>query len=221
MRHIAISKDGSHWRGMENKAKRHIVGYARVSTKGQRLDLQLKALKEYGIPEHLIFSDTLSGAKTARSGLRYALLAAREGGALVVWKLDRLGRTVRGILDTVELMKERGIELVSLSEQIDTRTPMGRFVFHILAAMAQMERDLTIERTMAGQEAARGRGITGGRKSPLTPEIAAKVKTLLAQNLSKEKIAKEVGVSRATIYNWLRAERDAQSESESETSDLK
>lgn len=135
----------------------------------------------------------------------------RDGDALVIWKLDRLGRSVRGILDTVEIIKSKGVELVVLTESIDTRTPMGKFVFHILAALAQMERDLTIERTTAGLRSARERGVAVGRQESMTPEKAEIARAMLWPNdgsppATKEAVAKAVGVSRSKIYMWIRAE---------------
>lgn len=188
-----------------------MVGYARVSTEGQNLDLQIEALKAHGVTRDRIYTDVMSGARTDRPGLKDAIKALREGDALVIWKLDRLGRSVRGILDTVETIKSKGVELVVLTESIDTRTPMGKFVFHILAALAQMERDLTIERTKAGLKTARERGVAVGRQETMTTEKAAKARAMLwpsdgSQPATKEAVSKALGVSRSKIYMWIRAE---------------
>lgn len=180
-----------------------LIGYARVSMSDQNLDLQIKALKDAGVSEDQIFTDTMSGAHSDRPGLKRCFRALREGDTLVVWKLDRLGRSVRGIVETLEHLKEQRVELKVLTEAIDTKTPTGKFTLHILAAMAQMERDLIIERTLAGQEAARARGVTMGRPATMTPTRAMKAERLLGKGLSKQRVADEIGVSRATIYNWL------------------
>lgn len=190
-----------------------MIGYARVSTEGQNLDLQIKALTAHGVARDRIYTDVMSGARTDRPGLEDAIKALRDGDALVIWKLDRLGRSVRGILDTVEAIKAKGVELVVLTESIDTRTPTGKFVFQILAALAQMERDLTIERTTAGLRSARERGVAVGRQESMTPEKAAIARAMLwpedgSRPATKEAVAKAVGVSRAKIYLWIKAEAE-------------
>jgi len=180
-----------------------LIGYARVSTSDQNLDLQINALKEAGVSDDRIFTDKMSGARSDRPGLKACFRALDEGDTLVVWKLDRLGRSVRGIVETLEQLKLQKVELRVLTEAIDTRTPTGKFTLHILAAMAQMERDLIIERTLAGQKAARERGVTMGRPATMTPTRAKKAEKLLANGWSKKRVGDEIGVSRATIYNWL------------------
>ena len=184
------------------------VGYARVSTSDQNLDLQINALKQAGVPEDRIFTDRMSGTRSDRPGLSDCFKTLRAGDTLVVWKLDRLGRSVKGIVETLEYLKNRGVELNVITEAIDTRTPTGKFTLHILAAMAQMERDLIIERTVAGQKAARRRGVEMGRPATMTPERVARAKALLDEGWSKGRVAKEIGVSRATIYNWLKREEE-------------
>ena len=135
------------------------IGYARVSTEEQNLDLQLAALKEAGCPR--IFTDTSSGARLDRLGLREALSHLREDDTLVVWKLDRLGRTVKGLVDLVHQFETQHVHFKSLTDSIDTTTPAGRFFFHVMASLAQMERELLIERTQAGLAAARRQGRVG------------------------------------------------------------
>jgi DNA invertase Pin-like site-specific DNA recombinase len=142
------------------------IGYARVSTTEQNLELQLDALAKAGCDR--IFEDQASGAKMARPGLDQALSHLREGDALVIWKLDRLGRTIRGLIELVGELRDRGIGFRSLTEGFDTSTPGGRLIFHIFAALAEMERDLIRERTQAGLAAARARGRNGGRKPKLS-----------------------------------------------------
>ena len=193
---------------MASNAPAWTVGYARASTSDPNLDLQINALKEAGVLEENIFRDTISGTRSDCPGLIECLKALREGDTLIVWRLDRLGRSVRGIVETLEFLKKQGVELNVLTEAIDTRTPTGQFTLHILAAMAQMERDLIIERTLAGQKAARARGVEMGRPSTMTPNRVEKAQALLGQGWSKARVAKEIGVSRATVYNWLKKEKE-------------
>lgn len=202
---------------MAEPSKRHMIGYARISTGGQNLDLQVDALRAYGVPENRIYTDIMSGAKTDRPGFANALKAVRDGGALVVWKLDRLGRSLRGVLETLEGLHAKGVDLIVITESIDTRTAMGKFVFHILAALAQMERDMTIERTRAGLESARTRGVAIGRQDVMTPERIDQARQMLADDVAKERIAREIGVSKSRFYQWLRAEK-ARGEDEPEES---
>ncbi|MEY2343343.1 recombinase family protein, partial [Acidithiobacillus sp. IBUN Pt1247-S3] len=129
-----------------------LIGYARVSTQDQNLDLQREALTKAGCEK--IMEDRLSGARVERPGLTQALGDLRTGDTLVVWKLDRLGRSVRNLIDLVSSLQARDVQFKSLTDAIDTGTPSGRFFFHVMASLAEMERDLTIERTRAGLEAA-------------------------------------------------------------------
>ena len=140
---------------------RMLIGYARVSTDEQNLSLQRDALSKDGCKR--IFTDTASGAPTKRPGLADALSHLRKGDSLVVWKLDRLGRSVKGLVDLVEEFETRQIHFRSLTDGIDTKTPAGRFFFHVMASLAQMERELIVERTRAGLGAARKLGRIGGR----------------------------------------------------------
>jgi DNA invertase Pin-like site-specific DNA recombinase len=148
------------------------IGYQRVSTLDQNLVLQTDALTKDGCEK--IFTDTISGSKTDRPGLAQALAYARPGeDTLVVWKLDRLGRSLPHLLEVIAMLDDRGIGFRSLTESLDTTTPGGRLLFHIMGALAQFERDLIKERTSAGLEAARSRGKKGGRPSKLTPQQKA------------------------------------------------
>ena len=151
----------------------------------------------------------MSGSAHTRPGLIDAFKDLRQGACLVVWKLDRLGRSVIGVLNTIEQIKNKGAELKSLTEAIDTRTAMGKFLVNILASMAQMERDLIIERTVEGQKAARARGQKLGRASSMTPEKIAELDRMLSEGgISKNDMAKKLGISRATFYNFMAARRD-------------
>lgn len=187
------------------------IGYARVSTSDQNLDMQVDALKRYGIPEELIFTDTKSGAAKNRPGfieaLRFAQIPETE---FVVWKLDRLGRTLTGILQVMELLRERGVIFVSLTEHIDTRGAMGKAMFHLMAVFAEVERDLIRERTMAGLKRHRERGGNHGRPAVMIPERVAKAKELIAEGLSGAEIWRVVRkiegpkLSRSAYYLWQR-----------------
>ena len=179
------------------------IGYARVSTDDQDLRLQLDALQRAGCER--VFSDKASGAKADRAGLTEALDYARAGDTLTVWRIDRLGRSLSQLIDLVGRLKAAGVHLCSLQEHIDTTTAGGELVFHVFAAMAQFERALIRERTMAGLEAARARGRKGGRP----PLDAQKIKAI--QSLAKDKAAdvaatcKVLGVSRASFYRYAKA----------------
>src|SRR5438067_717473 len=140
-----------------------LIGYARVSTEDQKIDLQIDALKAAGCNK--LFQDIASGAKSDRAGLEQVIAFAREGDVLVVWKLDRLGRSLQHLIETVTGLAGRGIGFRSLQENIDTTTSGGKLVFHIFGALAEFERELIRERTNAGLRAARARGIKGGRHS--------------------------------------------------------
>ena len=142
------------------------IGYARVSTGEQNLDLQTDALKEEGCEQ--IFTDELSGATAERPGLKKRWSYTRDGDVLVVWRLDRFGRSLKDLIAKVETLKEKGVQFKSLKENLDTTSSAGRLQFHIFGALAEFERDLNRERTMAGLRAARARGRTGGRPRALS-----------------------------------------------------
>jgi DNA invertase Pin-like site-specific DNA recombinase len=179
-----------------------LIGYARVSTADQRLDLQVDALTRAGCDR--IFSDHASGGRGDRVGLADALSHLRAGDTLVVWKLDRLGRTVRQLVDFTAELRVKEINFASLTDGIDTATAAGRFFFHVMAAMAEMERDLVRERTMAGLAAAKARGRLGGRPSKLTTKQISHAKLLLADPaVSGAEVAQTLGVARSTLYRSL------------------
>jgi DNA invertase Pin-like site-specific DNA recombinase len=188
-----------------------LVGYARVSTQDQKLELQMDALKEAGCER--IFEDKASGTKAARPGLNEALAFMRPGDTLVIWKLSRLGRSLTQQIETVQAMQDKGIELKSLNESIDTRTPTGKLLFHIVAAFAQFERDNMIENTKAGLEEARARGKKGGRKPVLEGKRLAQAKVLRADTtLPIADICKTLGISRATLYRYTTTSESAASD---------
>lgn len=186
----------------DNGTRTDLVGYARISTTDQVLDLQLDALRAAGCVR--CFSDTASGSTTDRPDLTRALDYVRPGDTLVVWKLDRLGRSLPHLIETVQALEERGIGFKSLQEALDTTTPGGRLIFHVIGAMAQFERDLIRERTHAGLAAARARGRVGGRPRVLTPEkLKAAQQLRAAGELNVSEIAKTLSVSRASVYRAL------------------
>jgi DNA invertase Pin-like site-specific DNA recombinase len=174
-----------------------LIGYARVSTKDQDRALQIDALKEAGCEK--IFEETTSGAKADRLELKAALAYMREGDCLVVWKLDRLSRSMKQLIDTVEMLGAKGIEFKSLTDPIDTTTPQGKLVFGIFASQAEFERSLIRERTMAGLEAARAKGNRGGRR-PIPDAQIDKAADLIAKGVSVSEAARHTGLSRLTLY---------------------
>ncbi len=181
----------------------HLLGYARVSTTDQDAALQTDALAAAGCWR--VWTDHVSGLLSTRPQLDAVLDAARAGDTLVVWRLDRLGRSLRNLIDVVGDLEHRGVGLRSLQEAIDTTTPGGRLVFHVFGAVAQFERDLIVERTQAGLAAARARGRVGGRKPALTPQAAEEARRMYeAKNLTIEQIAKLLGCSRSALYRSLR-----------------
>lgn len=180
-----------------------LIGYARVSTDDQNLALQLDAIKKSGCER--VFTDKASGARLARPGLDDALSHLRAGDTLVVWKLDRLGRSVKGLVDLVNALEARVVHFRSLTDGIDTKTPAGRFFFHIMASLAQMERELIVERTRAGLAAARKLGRVGGRKRRMTASKIKAAHRLLAGGVLPRDVAEDLGVSVPTLYRWLPA----------------
>jgi DNA invertase Pin-like site-specific DNA recombinase len=175
------------------------IGYARVSTSDQTLNLQRDALKEAGCIK--VFSDRgLSGSVGSRPGLDRALASLRPGDTLIVWKLDRLGRSLAHLVQTIAELGERGVNFRSLSDPIDTQSPGGRLVLHIMAAMAEFERSLIVERTRAGLEATRRRGKKLGRRRLLTPKHVTLARKLLANGETRAAVAHRLGVSRSTLY---------------------
>lgn len=180
-----------------------LIGYARVSTVEQNLDLQHEALTRANCEK--VFEDKLSGMKQERPGLAKAMEVLRSGDTLVVWKLDRLGRSVKQLVDLVGELQKQGIQFKSLTDAIDTGTPSGRFFFHVMASLAEMERDLIVERTRAGLDLARQRGRKGGRKPKMTASKIEAAKRLLASGVGPTDVARDLGVSIPTLYRWLPA----------------
>ncbi|EKO3611857.1 TPA: recombinase family protein [Proteus mirabilis] len=177
------------------------IGYARVSTDDQNLHLQRDALVAAGC--EIIYEDKASGKSTARPELDNCLKALRPGDTLVVWRLDRLGRSLGDLVKVVtNLIEERGVGFLSLHEQIETNSASGKLIFHVFAALAEFERNLISERTKAGLDAARARGRKGGRKPKLAPKDIREIKVLLKDpSIPVSDVAKRFGVSRTTIYN--------------------
>lgn len=173
-----------------------LIGYARVSTQDQNLELQREALSKAGCKK--VFEDKVSGTRADRPGLAKTLEMLREGDTLVVWKLDRLGRSVKQLVDLVGDLHKHGVQFRSLTDSIDTGTPSGRFFFHVMASLAEMERELTVERTRAGLEVAKqlGRKIESAKK-------------LLASGVPPKDVAKNLGVSIPTLYRWVPASTHA------------
>lgn len=177
------------------------VGYARVSTQDQRLDLQRTALQAAGCGT--IFEDQTSGTRAKRPGLDQALAELGPGVVLVVWRLDRLARSVSHLVEVLKLIEAKGAGFVSVMEAIDTTSAGGRFVFHMMAALAEFERALIVERTQAGLAAAKARGTKLGRRRSLTPEKVTHAKALLAEGMAGQAVARSFGVSRATLYRAI------------------
>jgi DNA invertase Pin-like site-specific DNA recombinase len=179
-----------------------LIGYARVSTEDQNLDLQMDALRQAGCEK--VYTDHISGAKAARPGLLLAFEVARIGDVLVVWRLDRLGRSLKDLIETMETLEKRGIGLSSLQESITTTSSSGKLIFHLFGALAEFERNLISERTTAGLVAARSRGHKGGR-----PKALDSTKRQLAVKLYTEgqytiiQICKLMGISKPTLYNYI------------------
>ena len=176
------------------------IGYARVSTDDQKMDLQRDALATAGCEK--VFTDTASGAKASRPGLAEALTFARKGDVLVVWRLDRLGRSLPELVRLVGELDSSGIGFESLSEKIDATTAAGRLVFHVFAALAEFERNLIRERTNAGLTAARARGRKGGRPGLPSEKIAA-IRAMATSNRPVPEICKALQIGRSTFYKYV------------------
>jgi DNA invertase Pin-like site-specific DNA recombinase len=179
-----------------------LIGYARVSTHEQTLNLQKDALEKAGYTK--IYTDTASGAKTERIGLEEALSYVRKGDTLVVWRLDRLGRSLPNLIATMTDLEERGIGFKSLTENIDTTTSGGKLIFHIFGALAEFERNLIRERTQAGLTAARARGRRGGRPNALTGKQLAIARDLYEKRHPIAEICRTLKMSKATLYRALK-----------------
>jgi len=182
------------------------IGYARISTKDQNLNMQLDALQKAGCEK--IYEETASGLKSDRPILTGLLSHLREGDVLVVWKLDRLGRSLKNLIEIINLLLEKKVGLQSLSDPVDTTTSQGRLIFNIFASLAEFERDIIHERTQAGLSSARARGRFGGRPSGLSKRglsSAYAAETLyLEGKLSVRQIADQLGIGKNTLYSYLR-----------------
>tara|TARA_R110002094_G_scaffold199838_1_gene171733 strand:+ start:3170 stop:3730 length:561 start_codon:yes stop_codon:yes gene_type:complete len=179
-----------------------LIGYARVSTAEQKLEPQVDTLKAAGC--ETVFEDIISGAKAERPGLIEALAFLRTGDTLMVWKLDRLGRSMKHLVETVAELGERGVGFKSLTEGVNTTTTGGTLVFHLFGALAQFERDLIIERTQAGLKAAATRGRKGGRKPVVTPRKIEQAKAYIGDGLTVREAAARLKISKTSLYNALR-----------------
>lgn len=188
-----------------------IIGYARVSTEDQRLDMQIDGLKAAGAER--IFTDKASGASIKRPGLAECLRAAETGDVIVVWALDRMGRSLRSLLDVLADLERRGIGFRAMNLSLDTTTPMGRFGVQMLGAVAELERELIRERTRSGMKVAKAKGKRIGRKLEATPERIEKARQMILAGSTYKDAAKAVGLAVNTIYRDLpggvRAVRDA------------
>jgi len=180
-----------------------LIGYARVSTEDQSLDMQLDALDSAGCAK--TFSEKISGAKSERAELNKALEYMREGDTLVVWKLDRLGRSLKFLIDTVNLLHDKKMHFKSLQEGFDTSTSGGKLIFHIFGSLSEFEREIIRERTNAGLKAARARGRKGGRPFKLDPKQIQQLKKLYADKSNEIKdICKLFSISRQTLYRLVK-----------------
>jgi DNA invertase Pin-like site-specific DNA recombinase len=188
-----------------------LIGYARVSTQDQTLHLQQDALEKMGCTK--IFTDSAGGAAIERRGLEEALQFVREGDTLVVWRLDRLGRSLKHLIEIIHQLQHGNVGFKSITENIDTTTSGGKLIFHVFGALAEFERDLIRERTQAGLQAARARGRVGGR--PKTSSLNTPRKVAIAQSLYDDKqnaiaeICKTLNISRATLYRYIRVRANA------------
>ena len=186
-----------------------LIGYARVSTAEQDTALQTDALRQAGCER--VFEDTASGAKADRPGLAAALAYLRDGDVLAVWRLDRLGRSLPHLIETLGALEARGVGFRSLSESIDTTTSGGRLIFHVFGALGQFERDLIRERTQAGLAAAAARGRKGGRKPVVTAEKLQRAREHIANGLNVREAAARLKIGKTSLYAALQAAREADS----------
>lgn len=178
-----------------------VFGYARVSKDDQNLNLQIDALQKYGVDE--LYEEKISGAKQSRPQLDELLSKLRVNDTLVVWRLDRLGRTVKQLLALAERFQAKKINLVSLTENFDTTTAMGKACFNIWCVLAQMERDVISERTKSGLESARKRGVKGGRKAHSKKDVDTAMKMYFSNNFSIPEIIKATGICRTSLYKYV------------------
>lgn len=196
---------------MKPDEPRQKVGYARVSTTEQNLDMQVAALIKAGVPEDMIFTDKMSGASNKRPGLKAALkLAQHTQTDLVVWKLDRLGRTLLGIMEIMQLMDRRSVRLVSITEGFDMGTPFGKAMVGFLAVFAELERNLIRERTIAGLKRAKEKGVIVGRRETMTPERVARATEMISSGSTRAEILAEMqsmegpAIARSRVQRWCK-----------------
>jgi DNA invertase Pin-like site-specific DNA recombinase len=182
-----------------------LIGYMRVSSDNDRqtTDLQRDALIQAGVDARHLFEDKASGARDDRPGLAQALEYVRSGDCMVVWKLDRLGRSLAHLIHLVTALQARGVAFRSLTEQMDTTTPHGEFLFNVFGSLAQYERALTTERIMAGLEAANRRGTRGGRLHAIRDETMEAIREAMKNGTSKAAVCRTFGVKRSTLYDAL------------------
>ncbi|MEK8130265.1 recombinase family protein [Paenibacillus filicis] len=180
------------------------LGYARVSTDDQHLELQIDALRAFGVEDRDMFKEKMTGSKKDRPELERLLAYAQQGDTIVVWKLDRIGRSVKHLIELSEHFKTHNIEFVSLKEKLDTSTATGRLMFNMLAALAEFEREMIIERTHAGLSAARSRGRSGGRPQKDAADIERALRLYRSQEYSIADITAMTGVSKATLYRRVK-----------------
>lgn len=189
---------------IEPPAEKYKVGYARVSTGEQNLDMQVEALKRYGVKPDDIYKEHVSTRKAKRPELDRAISELREGDLFVVWKLDRIARSLRDLFERIDAIKDAGASLVSLTEALDFSTPLGKVMLSVIGALAELERDLISERTRAGMAAFKERGGKPGRTPSLDEKgIEKALKLLNRGTMSKAAVAREVGVSPTTINNYF------------------
>lgn len=178
-----------------------IFGYARVSTEGQSLDSQIDALKAYGVDE--LFSEKVTGRKADRVQLNRMIDKLRDGDKVVVFKLDRISRSTKHLIELVELFEEKGVEFISLHDNIDTSTPMGMFFFRVMASLAELERELFVERTKAGLASARARGRLGGRPKKPSKRVELALRLYDSKDYTVKEITDMTGLGRTTLYRYI------------------
>lgn len=176
-------------------------GYARVSTQDQNLELQLDALKQYGCDQ--IFQEKITGTKKERPQLEEMLKMLRTGDKVVIYKLDRISRSTKHLIELSELFESKGVQFVSIQDTIDTSTPMGRFFFRVMASIAELERDILSERTKDGLKSARARGRNGGRPKANKKDIERALKMYHSKDYSISEILKSTGISKTTLYRYI------------------
>lgn len=181
------------------------IGYARVSTEEQSVDMQIEALVNAGVPRENIYQESLSGSSKNRPQLKAAFRDLRQGDTFVVWKLDRVARSLTHLLEIVEMFKQKGVHFKSITDSIDTNTPGGMLQFHMLGAFAQFERDIIRERTQAGVDRAKARGVKFGADYILQPKDMPKVFDMInKQGRTRKYVAEKYGVTTQTIYRRLK-----------------